>query len=166
MESPEAFIRSKLGEDRHIRWPAGEREREDLAQTLFELIFIESLDGWIKTAEDWLSNAEPSRPFQRTWSELAKMDSAYRTAFQTLNEDQRKAVSRLLRHAISGALFSALASVDQFPYGQFEISFVDEKTGERVLLAPGGEFLHDRFYELRKQYSAYPHDDSNSTDVR
>jgi hypothetical protein len=163
MESPDAFIRSKINDDRHVRWPTDEREREELAQTLFGLMFIETLDGWIKTAEDWLNNPEPSRPFQREWSQLAKMDRTYRTVFQAMNEDQRKTVSRLLRHAISGALFSALASIDQFPYGQFEISFVDEKTGERVLLAPGWQFLHDRFHEWQKQFSAYPRDDGSAT---
>jgi hypothetical protein len=163
MESPEAFLRSNMDADRHIRWPADERQREELAQTLFGLMFVETLDGWIKTAEDWLNNPEPSRPFERAWSALAKMDHAYRAAFQTLNEDQRKAVSRLLRHAISGALFSALASIDQFPYGQFEISFVDEETSDRVLLAPGWQYLHDRFHEWRRQFSAYPRDDDSST---
>jgi hypothetical protein len=159
MPTPQEFIDQHTDDAGRFKWPADEREREDLAQTFFGLMFIEPLDGWIKTAEDWLHFPEPARPYVRDWNEAAKIDRNYRAAFQTLTAEQRAAVSKLLRHAISGALFSALASIDQFPDGRFEIAVRGEGDETPVPVVPGWLDLHERFHEWRQKFSAYPRDD-------
>jgi len=101
---------------------------------------------WSDYAEDLVRNPQPKKPYERPSSMFAQKDRSYRDVFATLTDAQKKKVVELLRECVSGSVFSALVTLDQFAAGEVQI-FVQPEEGDRVQIAPGEVDLHDEFAE-------------------
>jgi hypothetical protein len=84
-------------------------------------------------------------------------EAAIRFELADLDDTQRAAVIDLVRICVSGALFSALVSIDQFPRAEVAINVHDDAAAfGPIPIAPGGEDLHDDFFQWLSAYSSEP----------
>jgi hypothetical protein len=143
------FLRKgDMGEKTEFRWPADEAECVALARSMLLAECVGNVRYWLAHGSDLVTRAEPQTAFQRPWSALAKRDRSYREMFATLDESQKAKVLELLENCISGAVFSTLCTLDQFPYGEAELFIWDGVCGEgkrRFRIAPDAIDLHDDF---------------------
>lgn len=154
MQSIGDFWKANLNEDNQIVWPENEMDRKQLATLLFGTAFIESLDSWINLASDHVNQSNPEKPFVRR-NEVYRRNKAYREIFSQLTDQQKDMVMKLIRDVASGVLFSTLVHFDQFYQAEVEITVVDSKSKERVIIAPEGDDLHDQYFDWIKRFSQY-----------
>jgi hypothetical protein len=129
-----------------FRWPDDDKECAAVARTLFIQACVQKARYWQSYGTQFVTRAQPEKPFVRPWSEIAKQDKAYREVFATLNEAQRAKVIELLEHCVRGAVFSTVCTLDQFPHGEAEVFVWDGVCGEgkrRFRIAPETVELHD-----------------------
>ena len=132
-------------------WPANESECQEVGRAILLREAVRHVRYWTDYARDFLYEAQPKEPYQRSWSEVAKKDKAYREMFATLTGAQRETVMRLLAECVSGSVFATLCTFDQFPHGEAEIRVRDGVCGEgsrTFTIAPTDLELHDEFTQL------------------
>ena len=137
-----------MSETVEFRWPNDEAACASLARSLFINGCVETTRNWCSYGSDFLTNQQPAKPFQRQWSAVAKQDRAYREVFATLTDSQKAKVMELLEHCVSGAVYSTLCFLDQFPHGEAEVFIRDGLCDEgkrRFQIAPGGADLRQDF---------------------
>jgi len=137
--------------DGTFTWPSDIAECQEVGRALLLRQSVSHVTYWIDHARDLLFHPQPEEPFQRTWSDAAKKDNAYRDIFTTLTDEQRQMVLRLLDDCVRGSVFSTLCTFDQFPHGEAEIQVHDGVCGEATRtfkIAPTDLELHDEFTKL------------------
>ena len=145
-----ASLNAKYFPDRGgIAWPEEPAVRVELARAILGLGFVEAHDFWISRARDILNPSGPAL------AESFNRELGIRAALRGIGESERGAIEELIRVAVHGALFSALASLDQFPRADLSISVSDSDAGiGPLVVAPGDEGLHDSFFEWLDRYSS------------
>jgi len=129
-------------------WPGDENECAALARSMFIDACVSNANYWLDRGSDFVTNPQPAKPFIRSWNAIAKEDRAFRDAFSSLTEQQRIKVIELLRRCVTGAVFSTLCTLDQFPHGEAELFVRDGVCGDGVRnfrIAPTDIELHDQF---------------------
>jgi len=137
-----------------MNWPSGDSDFATAARSTFLDEMVAQADYWIEFGSDLITHPQPTRPFQRSWSEAAKKDRAYREAFATLTDEQKEMVTALLKQCVSGAIFSSLCTLDQFPGGEAEVWISDGVCGagkRKVKISPMQTDLHDDYQARRTQ---------------
>src|SRR5262249_44458752 len=126
-DTADKFLRKYLDDTNGVRWPNDDAAKTDVAQTLLGIRGVGISDYWFEYARDLVVNPQPETPYIRAWSDVAKKDKAYRDAFATLNDEQRRAILRLLRQVSDGVVYSVFVELDQFPHANVVISFVNRE---------------------------------------
>ena len=137
-----------------MNWPSDETEFANAARETFIDAMISQAEYWAAFGEDLLTNPQPDEPYTRSWSEVAKKDHSYREVFSTLTLEQRTKVLELLKQCVSGAVFSSLCTIDQFPGGEAEVWIWDDVCGDgkrKVKIAPTETDLHDEYYARQSE---------------
>jgi hypothetical protein len=132
-------------------WPANEAKCQQVGRSILLRQAVSHVQYWTDYARDFLHEPQPKEPYQRSWSEVAKKDRAYREMFATLTDAQRETVFRLLSECVTGSVFSTLCTFDQFPHGEAEIRVRDGVCGEgsrTFTIAPTDLELHEEFTQL------------------
>jgi hypothetical protein len=119
--------------DGRFRWPEVQAARDALASRLFGAGVVQAMDSWLR----------------KGLAELAGLG---------LNEHQQRAVGQIIGQAISGAVFSLLVHIDQFPAAVADVVVDDADTGERLASVGAGEIfdLHDRLGGWVGEFSDHP----------
>jgi hypothetical protein len=137
-----------------FEWPKDDAEAAKIARDLFVGECADKARYWIKWGMDRVVNAAPEKPFERPSSEIAREDAAFRAAFADLPPGQKEKIIELLHRCVSGAVFSTLCTLDQFPHGEASVSVregFDEKSGRSFLVSPTDDDLHDDFYRFYRE---------------
>ena len=140
--------------DGQFAWPADEAECQQVGRALLLRDAVSHVAYWTDYARDFLYQPQPKEPYQRSWSDVAKKDKAYRETFATLTDAQRESVLRLLDECIRGSVFATLCTFDQFPHGEGEIRVRDGVCGEgrrTFTIAPTELELHDEFTQILQE---------------
>jgi hypothetical protein len=126
-------------------WPESDEEFGKAARDVFLTEMVNHTKHWFEHARDLVENPDPENPLQRNWERYME----FRKTFATMSPDQKKAVLEVLWESISGAVFSALCTLDQFPDGGAELWIWDGpggKAGRKARIVPAGRELHDEYY--------------------
>lgn len=142
-----------------IKLPKDNSEQKALAKILFGQSIVNNIDYWIKYTFDFIENAEPNTPFPRE-NALSKKDKLYRQAFSKLTTEAKDKIKQLMGEALTGVIFSLLTNIDQFDFGELEIT-LKPKTKEseevEIELAKSNEIdnLHNDLFEWIYHFSKY-----------
>ncbi len=129
-------------------WPDDADECAVLARSMFISECASNARYWLDWGSHFLTHSQPDTPHVRSWSAVAKEDRAFREVFAMLTEQQRAKVIELLQRCVSGAVFSTLCTLDQFPHGEAEVHVRDGVCGSgsrSFRIAPTDTDLHDDF---------------------
>jgi hypothetical protein len=145
------------GRDGQIRWPEDPDERAALVRGVFGAKVIGALESVLADQLAVVDGVppEPSPDYQK--------EVARRRLFETMSDEQRMEIRRLLRKASFGALYWILVKLEHFPAG--DVNFVVEP-GTGIVAYPQvgieqGE-LHHSYFEWIERFSELGDDVSDA----
>lgn len=151
-------IYNQYVEDDHVvQWPDDPTERVLLARALFGRQLIAKFDSWIKHALDFLENPARQESFQRN-SKIDLENKYFRAGLQNLEPAQNKVIRDLICTTVQGMLFSALVTLDQSPFGKYELLLMPSQTKDSSgisLFTDLPDQLHDELNDWIVSFSGF-----------
>src|SRR5207344_1388289 len=146
--SPMKKLDEYYDDNGRFQWPTEPGEAVEVARAILIAEYVAHSRYWADYGRDLVVNPTPEQKFERPWSARAKEDKTFRDLFSSLTEEQKGTVVDLLERCVSGAVFSCLVTLDQFPHGDVDILVRPAVEGDPVpsiKLAPTDTDLHDEF---------------------
>ncbi|MDR0576001.1 MAG: hypothetical protein LBI87_00295 [Candidatus Accumulibacter sp.] len=88
-------------------------DTNQITNLFFGTLVVDSIKYWHGRSCDFMDNNEPSKPYVRLNSAIAKTDKNRREIFSNLNKETKEQIKDLIRESIEGVLFSLFAKIDE-----------------------------------------------------